>query len=129
NEALQSVRNGWPLLVMQGSGRFADELSAVIRDSQSAKSTELTEIARSNRVTLFHVDDSAKKLKDGEFLPAQIQPYQLGLLPAAAFLAALQKQAATPPTPQGDRTPDLHETEFVLEVLKLAAKVAPLLLL
>src|SRR5215472_15273847 len=87
NEALQSVRNGWPLLVMQGSGRFADELSAVIRDSQSAKSTELTEIARSNRVTLFHVDDSAKKLKDGEFLPAQIQPYQLGLLPAADLLA------------------------------------------
>ena len=53
----------------------------------------------------------------------------IGLLPAADLLAALQKQAAIPPTQQGDRTPDLHETEFVLEVLKLAAKVAPLLLL
>ena len=67
--------------------------------------------------------------KRGEFIAAQIQPYKLGLLPAADLLAALQKQAAIPPTQQGDRTPDLHETEFVLEVLKLAAKVAPLLLL
>ena len=28
DEALQSVRNGWQLLVLEGSGRFADELSA-----------------------------------------------------------------------------------------------------
>ena len=66
--------------------------------------------------------------KREEFIAAQIQPYKLGLLPAGDLLAALQKQAATPLTPQGDKTPDLHETEFVLEVLKLAAKVAPLLL-
>src|SRR5215472_943508 len=26
-EALQSARNGWPLLAIEGSGRFADELS------------------------------------------------------------------------------------------------------
>jgi SLOG in TRPM, prokaryote len=63
DEALQSVRNGWPLLVIEGSGRFADELSAAIRDGQSAKSTEACEIARSGRVTLFHVDDAAQKLK------------------------------------------------------------------
>ena len=72
---------------------------------------------------------SAEVRKRGEFIAAQIQPYKLGLLPAADLLAALQKQAAIPPTQQGDRTPDLHETEFVLEVLKLAAKLAPLLLL
>ena len=64
DEALQSVRNGWQLLVVEGSGRFADELSAAIRDGQSAKSTKVTEIARSGRVTLFNVDDAAKKLKD-----------------------------------------------------------------
>jgi hypothetical protein len=61
---LQSVRNGWPLLVIEGSGRFADELSAAVRDGQSAKSTEVSEIVRSGRVALFHVDDAAEKLKD-----------------------------------------------------------------
>jgi SLOG in TRPM, prokaryote len=64
DEALQSVRNGWPLLVIEGSGRFADELSAAVRDGQSAKSTEVSEIVRSGRVALFHVDDAAEKLKD-----------------------------------------------------------------
>ena len=63
DEALQSVRNGWQLLVFEGSGRFADELSAAIRDGQSAKSTEVTEIARSGRVVLFHVDNAASNLK------------------------------------------------------------------
>ena len=64
DETLQSVRNGWPLVVIQGSGRFADELSAAVRDGQSAKSTEVSEIAHSGRVAVFHVDDAAEKLRD-----------------------------------------------------------------
>ena len=64
DEALQSVRNGWQLLVIEGSGRFADELSAAVRDGQSAKSVEVSEIARSGRVVLFHVDGAAEKLRD-----------------------------------------------------------------
>ena len=64
NEALRSVRNGWPLLVVEGSGRFADELSAAIRNGQSTKSTIVSEIARSGRVTIFHVEDSAEKLRN-----------------------------------------------------------------
>jgi hypothetical protein len=64
NEALQSARNGWQLLVVEGSGRFADELSAAVRDGQSAKSVEASEIARSGRVALFQVDDAAEKLRD-----------------------------------------------------------------
>ena len=57
------MRNGWQLLVIEGSGRFADELSAVVRNSQSAKSVEISEIAHSGRVALFHVDDAASTLK------------------------------------------------------------------
>jgi len=64
DEALQSVRNGWQLLVVEGSGRFADELSAAVRDGQSAKSVEVCEIAPSGRVALFHVDSTAEKLRD-----------------------------------------------------------------
>ena len=63
DEALQSVRNGWQLLVMEGSGRFADELSAAVGDGQSAKSAKIREIARSGRVALFHVEDAAVTLK------------------------------------------------------------------
>jgi hypothetical protein len=63
-EASQSVRNGWQLLVVEGSGRFADELSAAVRDGPFAKSVEVSEIARSGRVALFHVDDPAEKLRD-----------------------------------------------------------------
>jgi SLOG in TRPM, prokaryote len=64
DEALQSVRNGWQLLVVEGSGRFADELSAAVRNGQFAKSVEVSEIARSGRVALFHIDDPAEKLRD-----------------------------------------------------------------
>jgi hypothetical protein len=63
-EALQTVRNGWQLLVVEGSGRFADELSAAVRDGQVAKSVEVSEIVRSGRVTLFHVDSPLEKLRD-----------------------------------------------------------------
>jgi hypothetical protein len=63
-EALQSVRNGWQLLVVEGSGRFADELSAAIRNGQAAKSTKVGEIARAGRVALFQIDDPPKKLRD-----------------------------------------------------------------
>jgi hypothetical protein len=63
DEAVQSVRNGWGLLVIEGSGRFADELSAAVRDGESANFAEGSEIARSRHVTLFHVNDSAEKLR------------------------------------------------------------------
>jgi len=64
DEALQSVRNGWQLLVVEGSGRFADELSAAVRDGQSAKSVEVSEIVRSGCVALFHVDDPPHELRE-----------------------------------------------------------------
>ena len=61
DEALQTVRNGWQLLAIEGSGRFADELSAAVR-RQAAKSVEVSEIACSGLVGLFHVDDAVQKL-------------------------------------------------------------------
>jgi SLOG in TRPM, prokaryote len=64
DEALQSVRNGWPLLVIEGSGRFADELSAAVGDGQLAKSAEVSEIASSGQVRLFHIDHPAEKLRE-----------------------------------------------------------------
>jgi hypothetical protein len=64
SEALQRVRDGWPLLAVEGSGRFADELSATVRRDQFTKSAKVSEIVRSGRVVLFHVEDPAEKLKN-----------------------------------------------------------------
>jgi hypothetical protein len=64
DEALQSVRNGWQLIVIEGSGRFADDLSGAVRDGQSAKSIEASQIAQSGRVALFHVDQRAEELRN-----------------------------------------------------------------
>jgi hypothetical protein len=64
SEALRSVRNGWQLLVVEGSGRFADEISAAVSDGQVTKSVEVSEIARSGRVAVFPVNDPAEKLRN-----------------------------------------------------------------
>jgi hypothetical protein len=62
-EALQSVRRGWQLLVLEGSGRFADEVSVALHDRALASSS-VSEIVQSGRVALFHVDEPAEKLRD-----------------------------------------------------------------
>jgi hypothetical protein len=63
DEALQSVQSGWQLLVVEGSGRFADELSAAVRDRKLPTSEDIRELVRSGRVALFHIDDAASTLK------------------------------------------------------------------
>jgi len=63
NEASRTVRNGWPLFVIEGSGRFADELSAAVRDARLDTSATIKEITRSGRVKLFSIDKPALGLK------------------------------------------------------------------
>jgi hypothetical protein len=63
SEALRSVRNGWPLLVIEGSGRFADQLSAAVRNATLNTSATIKEITRSGRVKLFSIDKPALGLK------------------------------------------------------------------
>ena len=63
SEALRTVRNGWPLLVVEGSGRFADELSAAVRNETPNTSAIVKEITRSGCVKLFSIDRPASGLK------------------------------------------------------------------
>ena len=63
NEALQTVRNGWRLLVVEGSGRFADDLSAATRDARLNTSAIVNEITRSGCVKLFSINRPAEGLK------------------------------------------------------------------
>jgi hypothetical protein len=60
---LHSVRKGSQLFVVEGTGRFADELGAAIRDRQSAKSATVSEIVGSACTVLFRVDGPAEKLR------------------------------------------------------------------
>jgi len=64
NEALQTVRHGWPLLVIEGSGRLADEIAdlwheqpAMIADEQKR------EILTSGQISLFPLTSSPQALK------------------------------------------------------------------
>jgi hypothetical protein len=52
-----------PVAFIGPEGRFADELSEAVRNGQSAKSVETSEIARSSRVALFHLGVAASTLK------------------------------------------------------------------
>jgi len=63
SEALRSVCNGWQLLVVEGSGRFADQLSAAVRNATLNTSATIKEITRSGRVKLFSIDKPALGLK------------------------------------------------------------------
>ena len=63
NEALHSMRNDWPLLVFEGSGRFADELSAAMRNPTLDTSAAIREIARSGHAKLFSIDEPSAELR------------------------------------------------------------------
>jgi hypothetical protein len=60
---LHSVRKGSQVLVVEGTGRFADELGVAIRDRQFAKSATVSEIVGSACAVLFRVNGPAEKLR------------------------------------------------------------------
>jgi hypothetical protein len=63
DEALQGVRNGWSLVVFEGSGRFADELTKAMRNPTLDASAAIREIARSGQAKLFSIDEPAAELR------------------------------------------------------------------
>ncbi len=62
-EALHTVRQGWPLLILEGSGRLADTIAALWR-AQPAQIEEaaLREIITTGRITLFPIHGSPLEL-------------------------------------------------------------------
>ncbi len=58
NEALLTARNRWPLFVLEGSGRLADELAA-----NATSSDQMTEVNNSGCVEVFRVTDDPARLK------------------------------------------------------------------
>ncbi|QBD79540.1 hypothetical protein EPA93_27605 [Ktedonosporobacter rubrisoli] len=64
DEALTTVRHGWPLLVIEGSGRLADDVVRLWRDQAAQIADErLREVVRRGRIVPFHIGASATALK------------------------------------------------------------------
>lgn len=53
SEALANTRQQRPIIVLAGSGRFADELAAVVRGEAAPAREDVAEIARAGQISLF----------------------------------------------------------------------------
>lgn len=62
-EALQCVRQGWPLIALQGTGRLADQIAqAKSQHNRASDDAELTEIITSHRLKVVSLADVAVAL-------------------------------------------------------------------
>jgi hypothetical protein len=63
-ETLHNVRQGREIIVIAGSGRFADELAAVVRGEAEPADAGVAEVVREGRITLFEVGQTPSALAD-----------------------------------------------------------------
>ncbi len=61
-EALANTRQHRPIIVLSGSGRFADELSAVVRGETKPAQDDVAEIARDATISLFDLQQPPEQL-------------------------------------------------------------------
>jgi hypothetical protein len=65
DEALQSVRHGWPIIVVQGSGRLADEIAALWKAKPPfIDDPVLAEMITDGVIHLFPLDGAVAALED-----------------------------------------------------------------
>lgn len=62
HEVLQSVSQGWPIIVIEGTGRLADEIASTVREKTEALSEEIATIVRYDRLVLFDVKEGPEAL-------------------------------------------------------------------
>jgi hypothetical protein len=62
NEALDNTRQRRPIIVLSGSGRFADELSAVVRGKAQPTKDDVVEIANNGDISLFDIHQPPEQL-------------------------------------------------------------------
>jgi hypothetical protein len=63
-EVLANVRQRRPIIALAGSGRFADELAAVVRGERAPDADDLVEIVRDGNITLFDLRRPPEELAD-----------------------------------------------------------------
>ncbi len=64
SEVLANVRQHRPIIALAGSGRFADELAAVVRGERTPDANDLVEIVRDGDITLFDLRHPPEELAD-----------------------------------------------------------------
>src|SRR5262249_35077312 len=65
DEVLRSVRQGWPIIVVQGSGRLADDITTLWQDKPSfIPDPVLAEVIADGTIHLFPWDDAVAALED-----------------------------------------------------------------
>ena|SRR5579885_83044 len=64
NEVVANVRQHRPIIAIAGSGRFADELAAVVRGERPPEADDVAEIVRDGQITLFDLYQPPEALAD-----------------------------------------------------------------
>jgi hypothetical protein len=62
HEVLQSVRHGWAIIVVEGTGRLADEIAIAVREKTEPASEEIAAIVRYDRIALFDIGEGPEAL-------------------------------------------------------------------
>jgi hypothetical protein len=62
NEVLQSIRHTWPIIVIEGTGRLADEIALAILGKTDSPSEDISAIATYDRIALFDIKEGPQAL-------------------------------------------------------------------
>lgn len=62
HEVLQSVHQGWPIIVVEGTGRLADEIAIAIREKTDLPSEDIAAIVHYDRIVLFDIKEGPEAL-------------------------------------------------------------------
>lgn len=61
-EVLQSVCHGWAIIVIEGTGRLADEIAIAIREKTEPPGEKMAAIVTYDRLVLFHIAEGPEAL-------------------------------------------------------------------
>lgn len=64
HEVLESVRHGWAIIEIEGTGRLADEIAIAFREKTEPASEEIAAIVRYDRITLFDIGEGPEALAE-----------------------------------------------------------------
>ncbi len=62
HEVLQSVRHGWAIIVIEGTGHLADEIAIAVREKTVPPNEEIATIVRYDRIALFDIGEGPEAL-------------------------------------------------------------------
>jgi len=62
HEVLQSIRHGWSIIVIEGTGRLADEIAIAIRKKSEPPSEKIAAIVKYDRIALFDIREGPEAL-------------------------------------------------------------------